>query len=542
MYADVVLDQATGPLTYHLTPETLLDAQVGKFVKVPIGDRLADGIIWNLHRNASSDFKDKTRPLHSIQKIKIPASTIRLASLIAQESAETLGAVLWRLLPSPKALINYRTQESTSEFRRLHCYGSFSKRLAQYCQLVRAASLSGKQTIIVAPAWRHQEIQAALADLGKLQVVTASSKRSEINQAASDLALGEIQILISTRFSLGWPMKSAGTIIVDDPLHLAHTENQRPYLDSATIALLRGQAENLYILLGFNLPNPGSLAAELIDKANRIKSIESLPAITFSKIDRPGLSNTCKDEIEKGNQVAIIAPRTGLGGTRACWGCDFNLTCKDCGGELKIATQEPLACYDCGIKQFDLKVCPKCGGLLRDWGIGTEAIEAQVKKEFGEIPKNVWIGTSNLLENEKKFDTIFFAYSDSPLVSPDLERPWRWLGAINEATDQADKVFVETRNPENPIWQIFGSSSLNLIQTLLTQRKNNNLPPFFRRIWVENSSKLPGFRLNPKIQIIDRSDMMELLVPAHIFHQALRFVRSQVPRKIKIKVDSLITP
>src|SRR5690606_35195466 len=170
--------------------------------------------------------------------------------------------------------------------------GSHEERARHAVQLAQRAKGTGRQTLVIAPAARHVWF-ARLATEAGLRVHTVSAERSPSDQRriAHDAATGLIDVLVATRHAVGWPLYALGLLVVDDPLHQSHADDQRPYLDTATIALLRFQAEGGNLLFGLTVPIPAMAQRAQRGQYPRIAHQKTAPAVTFVRPAGKGRSS-----------------------------------------------------------------------------------------------------------------------------------------------------------------------------------------------------------------------------------------------------------
>ncbi|MBI4185648.1 hypothetical protein HY524_01185 [Candidatus Berkelbacteria bacterium] len=558
-YVTVALDEPVTPLTYRLTPATLLQAVPGAIVEVPFGRSAVHGIVLSQNRSVPAEIQSKIRPL--IKTISagpwVPPTTRSLAATLSAECGESLGTCLFRLLPplGKRSLKRLRPPQSMAGGRRLLCVGSHTERLDVYRSLIRHALEARQQVIIVAPISRHQWLATHLAKIShRITTVTADLAPSQQRRVADDVATGLVDILIGTRHVVGWPAHALGLLIVDDPYHRAHVDDQRPYLDAATIATARSQVSGGHCLLGLRTLTPAlmlrserSLITPIATKAVNISPSFHTPSSQSALVDSVCVT-ALQRSIAAGQRTVVVAPRHGWGGQLRCLDCGTVARCAHCHGELAVIDpSHTLSCQNCGRHEHWPTLCSHCqGAQLRPSGIGTEAIRAWFNHhEPTLLDKGLEIVTEGAFDEPSQYGTVLFPSADSPLTSPDLNRPIRYLGAIREALGSAQAVFIVTADPNQP-WLRSLTSAQNL-HPLLDEREAHHLPPYVRTVHLRGPAKSEPTVLTAieatDWQRRDRRDdhvTVEVLLPNEQYRDWQQWIRTQLPRQWRVQSDSIL--
>ncbi|MFR4008361.1 MAG: primosomal protein N' [Christensenellales bacterium] len=94
---------------------------------------------------------------------------------------------------------------------------------------------------------------------------------------------------------------------------------------------------------------------------------------------------TCLDQKE---QMMLFINRRGYATFLMCRGCGYVVQCPDCDVSMtyhRSAYREELRCHYCGKTMQPPALCPVCGKpYLKQFGIGTQQVEEQVKLHFPE--------------------------------------------------------------------------------------------------------------------------------------------------------------
>lgn len=475
LYATVVVNRPTDTaFTYTVTPAQVLSLAVGSLVEVPLGPKAALGVVWRLSRRRPHEVTSKFKSLHRVlsDRVWAPPATRKLAEALAKHSGQSLGSCLFRILPPPgKRHIVGLADEPYQRGLRLHVLGPRSQRFAQYRSLIGRAHAAGRSTILVAPLAFHESLVTVLGQ-APLFRITGELAHTAQRSIFADFQHQPGSVLLSTRHVVGWPCPTLGQVIIDDVLHPSHADDQRPYLDSAMLAEIRQHMTGGHLVLGSGLPSPAMALAEINGIAQvlprdtswhrhaHLTSARSLSQLLASQppADEPGL---------------VIAPRHGLGGTLSCADCQAVARCSRCQGEVQAEPHGQIHCADCQQREPAPSVCQTCGGhQLVASGIGQDSLRRQLDPDAWQVE------TEQIVDETTTWPRIVFAYADSPLLSPSLDRVFRYLSRIVEAAGLTQHVTVQTNHPQHPLWRYLLARSTADYEPFLAERRRHGLTPF----------------------------------------------------------------
>jgi primosomal protein N' len=557
MFVDVVVDQPIDrPLTYKATPDTLPYLQEGSLIEVTIGAKKQFGIVTKLRRHAPTQINN----IRAIQRLYAVVwanpQSLKLAERLATYTGEAPGICLFRLLPPPSkrptlSAETIASNKTSIAGKRFHLYAPRTLRFEHYLLMIQKASVAGQQTLMVVPN-TSLPLLAKQLTRAKVRFLVASADLSAGKQRAiaSNFNNGKIDVLIGTRHIIGWQAKCLRWLIVDDPTHAAHTDEQRPYADTATIAWLRHLVDGSHLILGTALPTLGMILAERRQNAQRIAIAHSTtsPIIASTPTRQlllPDIEQLITDHLDTDLPIAIIAPRSGVGGIYTCTQCQWILRCKSCGGQVNVQETGDSHCYDCTQLVTKPTECLSCHSVnLNLIGIGDHSVRIQLERQFGTIPVNVQIGTATLLESEQHFKAIVFVYADSPLLSPQLDRPLAYARTIWEACGLSDRVVVQTREPTHSFWLFLAVNPNKAFNQTLERRSKSNLPPFSRHLKIEAATGIVDLARFPSAKLVRHTtltgrDNIDVLIPTSIYQQTTREIAKQFP-KARLKTDSIL--
>lgn len=551
-HVEVVLDRPRSQaFTYRVTPEQLPYAVPGSLVEVPFGRKQLYGIIVAFRRNAPTNLQAK---LKSITRVIVsaawaPPGSLKLAQRLSEYSGESLGTCLFRILPPPGKRAPHSQASLTAKplqtpGKRFHLYGAPPYRHKQYEALIRRALARNQQVLLCAPLHHTASLKGSLDALGAVSTVSAELAPGKQRQLARAWRSGSIQVLIGTRHVIGWPAARLGIIIVDDPLSLGHTDEQRPYADSATIGLLRSEVEHCHIVLGSGNPTLGQVLAESTGRATKIHS--SSPRSTLSILEHTRGSWILPQvmaHIASGNPVQIIAPRSGTGGSLTCDTCGNEMVCGLCRSGLQLLGSNIAKCYNCGHAGPWPETCSSCTAPhLKLTGIGADALRRDLVQAFGALPKNVIVGTEQLLDTPAQY--VIFPYADSPLAAPSTNRIERYICRIHDTAGQAEQVLLLTRHPAATWWRTLGRGAAHAYAELLEERRVSGLPPYRRSVHLTSTRQISLPPLPNSVQSIQLSTpergMITLLVPAIDWQSLVRRLHAEIQPPTKIRAGSML--
>lgn len=551
MYVDVAVNQPIKPLTYSINVRDFSDISIGGLVRVSIRKKVVFGVVVDLYRQKKFDHK-VIEVTEVIQKNWASQSTLRLAYKLSVWTGQSVGICLFRLIPPPGKKHIYSASlagsEGPFEQQRIHIVGDLKWRIEHYLKLVERAGSMGRQIIIITPKGNFRDFESVLGQLPEVVFVDGSLSPTKQRQIARDFDRGVTKILVGSRHVIGWPANNLGLIIVDDVLNYAHSDDQRPYADSATIAWLRSQLQRIHLIFGCAAASPAMVLAEVTGQAKRIASSHSLTNVTFSDLSKSpsrtlGYSATSLIEknLDANRSVAIIAPQLGVGGVLTCKVCAWTLYCPECEQKTAINLQSGLGkCFSCQ-NEFKLPThCPECKGVnFSLFGMGTELVKKECARLFGEKINRLVVDTEGVLETGE-FDAVIFVFPDSTLASPDLDRPFRLIGLIKEVSAKSTSVIIQTSNPDNVYWKLLGSDWRSAMKEILKTRQSLQLPPFARKISIKNLPNNIDIKNFPGVTSVVQADTIELTVDLEQYQNVVSQLSENSARSISFRTDSIL--
>ena len=276
-----------------------------------------------------------------------------------------------------------------------------------YIRAMRRALDAGRQAIMLIP-----EIALTTQTVRRLEqrferVATIHSGLSGARRARTweAIARGEAPVVIGTRSAVFAPCPDLGVLIVDEEAEPSFKSQAAPRYHTRDVAIKRAHLEGIPVVLGSATPsletwsNLGRRSHyHLVRMPNRVRG---LPMPTVHLVDmraehraRRGvhlLSRAMelhlRNTLERKEQAVLLLNRRGYAGYLHCARCETVVTCPHCSVRMVLHQSTKLAhCHYCRARLAIPNRCPTlgCGGNLVRFGMGTEPVEEQLKRQFPE--------------------------------------------------------------------------------------------------------------------------------------------------------------
>lgn len=422
--APSVVVRATEPaFTYH----TDTQLQPGTVVRIPVGKKVVNGIVW---QQVSQKPSFTTKPIDgAIADRPLPLPLLELAKWLSEYYATHLATVLQTIMPAGAHKQRRTSKNVLSHPRRDRTKIVFNDQQKAALQaiherpsgtvLLHGVTGSGKTQIYIESAKRQAELgrssiilvpEIALTPqlvaefanhFSNLIVTHSGMTEAQRHQAWQD-ALGrtEPSVVIGPRSALFMPLHSLGLIVIDECHEPSYKQEQSPRYSALRAASMLAHYHKAKLILGSATP---SITDYYLAQASKSPVLRlSKPAVTISpvKADVVDLkrrdefrrhrffSNTLLGYIEQaitdGHQTLLFHNRRGTSPTTLCEHCGWVAECPICFLPLTLhADQHILQCHLCGYAQPVPPSCPECGEpTIVFKGIGTKLIEAEITKLF----------------------------------------------------------------------------------------------------------------------------------------------------------------
>lgn len=400
-----------------------------------------------------------------------------------------------------------------------------------YMQLMADILASGKQCLILVPeiGLTPQTI-ARFTDRFSVPIVAMHSGMNDTErcQAWLQARAGSAAIIIGTRSAIFTPLRNPGLIIVDEE-HDSSFKQQDGFRYSARdLAVMRGQREQVPVLLGTATPSLESLHNALQGRFTHLRlqrrAGDSVPAamqvIDINNADpQTAFSESAllqmRQQLDSGNQVLAFINRRGYAPMLQCLQCGWIAECDHCTAHLTYHTRPAsLRCHHCGEQSAVPSACPGCQGRnLNTMGVGTQQLESYLEAEFADVPiiridrdstrskarladllaqvnagePCILLGTQMLAKGHHfpNITLVVIIDADGGLFSADFRGQENMAQTIVQVSGRAGRsertgtVLIQSRHAAHAILQQLTTASYHdFAVNLLAERKATVMPPF----------------------------------------------------------------
>ena len=211
---------------------------------------------------------------------------------------------------------------------------------------------------------------------------------------------GEADIVIGPRSAVFAPVKQLGMLIIDEEHSDSYKSDNVPRYHAREVAQKRGELANCPVLLGSATPSLESFhrakngSYRLLSLPDRVLD-RKMPDVhivdmrtEMKKGNRTIFSDVLRSAIEerlvRREQIILFLNRRGHSTYVFCRNCGYVERCENCSISLTFHFEtKRLVCHHCGDKRPTHPSCPDCGSpAIRYFGLGTEAVEQEVRKAF----------------------------------------------------------------------------------------------------------------------------------------------------------------
>lgn len=439
----------------------------------------------------------------------------------------------------------------------------------------------GKNVIFLAPeiALASQLAKRIAKRFGTEEVAIWHSSISEGEKydVWKKLQNNSLKIIAGARSAIFAPIKNIGLIIIDEEHESSYKQTTpAPRYDARTLAkelskrtgalLIEGSAtpdidsyyrasnSNRVLTLTKRFGNAKLADVKIIDMRREYQNNN------FSIFSRE-LRKALKNNLEEKKQSLLLINRRGYSTYIQCLECGHTIECRRCAIPLIYHSDtNTLKCHYCNFETPVTTKCPECGSeAVKNYGIGTQRVEADLKKEFPDAKierldsdamktKRGYIDVLNRFANQetdilvgtqmiaKGLDNpnvtlVGVISADSTFNFPDYrsaERGFQLLTQVAGRAGRGDfegKVYFQTYTPDfYALENAKNQDYLDFYHTEIDLRNELAYPPFSQIIRLVASSKnmFRSERLCQEIalklnEITDKqgiSERLEILGPA----------------------------
>jgi primosomal protein N' (replication factor Y) len=400
-----------------------------------------------------------------------------------------------------------------------------------YLALIERVVARGEQALVLVPeigltpqtVRRFRERLAA-----RIEVMHSGLGDGERTRGWLAAARGEADVVIGTRSAVFAPLPRAGLIVVDEEHDSSYKQHEGWRYSARDLALVRGRALNVPVVLGTATPSLETLANVEAGRYRRLH-LSARPGAArlpkFRLVDLRGrpLRHGLADEtiaalracLQRGEQALVFRNRRGYAPVLTCRQCGWHAACARCDKSLTWHRGAArLRCHHCGAEQRVPSTCPQCGNAhLAPQGLGTERLEEALAEIFPDVPlvridrettrrKNALddlldslapdraaliVGTQMLAKGHDlpNLTLVVIVGVDEGLFSVDFRAEERLAQLVVQVAGRAGRalkpgqVWLQTHHPDHPLLRaLLGHGYAAAAQAMLRERREAELPPY----------------------------------------------------------------
>lgn len=465
---------------------------------------------------------------------------------------------------SSKSIILYLNQDQQSIYKSITTIinKGFSANLLHgitgsgkteiYIELIKECIKDGKQAIYIVPeiSLTPQIVKRLSERLGFTVPVYHSKLSPKQKQKVFwGFNTGCYSLVIGARSALFIPSDNIGLIIIDEEHESSFKQEESPSYHLRDMAVMYADILNVPVVLGSATPSLESYYNAFNNKyryfeLNRRFNEKKLPEIKIIDLKTDEilgnllsvqLYDKIYEKIKQNEQVLLLLNKKGYSKHLICKKCGTTLECNNCSISLTYYKNGNYAkCSYCG-EVYKFFKCGECGGNdFLDFGHGTEKAFEILEELFGETvvrldtdsvtsqkkmckilddfhsgKYKIMVGTQLIAKgfNFPEVTLVGVLNIDNLLSLPDFRANERAYQLLTQVAGRAGRfikkgeVFIQTYNPEVPVFQLLNSNPEKFYMDELNRRKEHGYPPFLRmmRIIISDTKEERAKSLMDKI-------------------------------------------
>ncbi|PXV57370.1 replication restart DNA helicase PriA [Dyella jiangningensis] len=404
-----------------------------------------------------------------------------------------------------------------------------------YLALIEQVIAQGKQALLLVPeiGLAPQTVRRLRDRLGvAVQVLHSNLAEGDRARAWLRARSGEAKVILGTRSAIFTPLPNAGLIVVDEEHDSAYKQQEGFRYHARDLAILRGRALDVPVVLGSATPSLESLANV---QAGRYRTLHlrarpgAIRAPQVQIVDMraqrlehglsPALLAAVSDTVARGEQALVFRNRRGYAPVLLCYSCGWHAECPRCEHPMTLhAGRRALICHHCDYTTRMPGQCPSCfSPELKPQGQGTERLEEALAAHFPDVPvmridrettrrrdafeqlleglhedrPAILVGTQMLAKGHDlpNLTLVAIVGVDEGLHSVDFRASERLAQLVVQVAGRAGRakkpgrVLLQTHHPEHPLLrQLLAQGYAAAAATLLEERRSVQLPPFGHQV------------------------------------------------------------
>ncbi len=445
------------------------------------------------------------------------------------------------------------------------CFGTFHSALLDgvtgsgktevYLSLIERCLAAGKQALVLVPEigltpqTRRRFAERLPVMVHVLHSELPDGERARVHAA---FARGEGRVLLGTRSAIFVPLPEAGLIVVDEEHDSSYKQQDGFRYSARDLALVRGKALGVPVLLGSATPSLESLQQVNLGRSQRLRLARratgaSAPRVEVLDVRRRPMADgliepvfaRIAETLARGEQVLVFRNRRGYAPVLHCHDCGWSARCSRCDSPMTVhARGRRLLCHHCAARAAVPEACPNCESLaLLPQGAGTERLEQGLAERFpdarlvridrdttqgrdaferrlGELGDGpgILIGTQMLAKGHDlaKLSLVVVCSVDEGLFSVDFraaERLAQLLIQVSGRAGRADRpgtVLLQTHHPDHALLHtLLQGGYPAFAEQALAERRAAGFPPF-RHLALLRSEALDPLAVDAFLQCARR--------------------------------------
>jgi primosomal protein N' (replication factor Y) len=404
-----------------------------------------------------------------------------------------------------------------------------------YLALIESVIAQGKQALLLVPeiGLAPQTVRRLRDRLGvAVQVLHSNLAEGDRARAWLRARTGEAKVILGTRSAIFTPLPHAGLIVVDEEHDSAYKQQEGFRYHARDLAILRGRALNIPVVLGSATPSLESLANV---QAGRYRALHlrarpgavrapqvQIVDMRAQRLDHglsPALLAAVRDTVARGEQVLVFRNRRGYAPVLLCYSCGWHAECPRCEHPMTFhAGRRALICHHCDYTTRPPAQCPSCTAPdLKPQGQGTERLEEALTAQFPDVPvlridrettrrrdsfeqlleglhedkPAILVGTQMLAKGHDlpNLTLVAIVGVDEGLLSVDFRASERLAQLVVQVAGRAGRakkpgrVLLQTHHPDHPLLrQLLSQGYAASAQSLLEERRTVQLPPYGHQV------------------------------------------------------------